>query len=73
MKAIKNFGLCWFFVLNWVLCLLFSLLISMPFRFIFNRKTFEWSKDYEADRFSDEMLELTLVIREKIIYRYWSE
>lgn len=73
MKAVKNFALCWFFSFYLVASLTFSLLIAMPFRFVFNRETFEWSKEYEADKFSDVMLELTLAVREKIILKYWSE
>lgn len=73
MKAIKNFLLCWFFVFYLVAAMTFSLLIAMPFRFVFNRKTFEWSKEYEADKFVDEMLKFTLAIREKVILEHWSE
>ncbi len=56
-----------------VLFLTFSLLIAMPFRFVFNRKTFEWSKEFEADKFANAMLELTLAVREKVILKHWSE
>jgi hypothetical protein len=73
VKAIKNFFLCWFFTAYFVLFLTFSLLIAMPFRFIFNRKTFEWSKEHEAEIFVEAMLEVTLAFREKVILKHWSD
>jgi putative flippase GtrA len=73
MVAIKNFLLCWVVVFYLIVSLTFSLLIAMPFRFVFNRKTFEWSKEYEADKFVDEILKVTFAFRENVILKRWSE
>jgi hypothetical protein len=73
VKAIKNFFLCWFFTACFMLYLAFSLLITMPFRFVFSRESFEWSKEHEAERFVEAMLEFTLEFREKVILKHWSD
>lgn len=71
VRAIKNFMFCWLTELFLVVMYLLDLTVLMPIRFFTKRETFEWSAKYEADRFSDSMLDFTIQIC-KIILKHWS-
>lgn len=71
VRAIKNFMFCWFTELFLGFIYLLDLTVLMPIRFFTHRETFECTAEYEADRFSDDMLAFTLQMREAIL-KHWS-
>jgi hypothetical protein len=71
VRAVKNFMFCWFVTLLLGAYCLLAVTVLMPVRFFAHRETFEWCAEYEADYFSDAMLEFTIKMREIILMR-WS-